>query len=81
MALLRLPGIGVSAPSGLQEFTRSDQAAGCPFLVEAPAALLSWRTSAPCTQKITSSAMLVAWSATRSRLRLIISAWNACGAR
>ena len=28
-----------------------------------------WRTSAPRTQKMTSSAMLVAWSPTRSRLR------------
>src|SRR5580658_7646439 len=28
-----------------------------------------WRTSEPCTQKMTSSAMFVAWSATRSRFR------------
>ena len=38
-----------------------------------------WRTSAPRTQKMTSSAMLVAWSPTRSRLRAIISAFSACG--
>src|ERR1700722_9378332 len=36
------------------------------------------RTSAPCTQKITSSAILVAWSATRSRLRATSSASSAC---
>src|SRR5258706_221828 len=36
------------------------------------------RTSAPRTQKITSSAMLVAWSATRSRFRAISKASSAC---
>ena len=38
-----------------------------------------WRTSEPWTQKMTSSAMLVAWSATRSRLRATSrasSAWR-----
>lgn len=37
-----------------------------------------WRTSEPRTQKMTSSAMLVAWSAERSRLRetmMALSAW------
>src|SRR5258707_952291 len=40
--------------------------------------LTLWRTSAPCTQKITSSAMFVAWSATRSRLRAINNASRDC---
>ncbi len=39
-----------------------------------------WRTSAPRTQKITSSAMLVAWSPIRSRLREMISVSSAWGA-
>jgi len=42
--------------------------------------LLRWRTSEPWTQKMMSSAMLVAWSATRSRLREIMSALRAWAA-
>ncbi len=37
-----------------------------------------WRTSDPRNQKITSSAMLVAWSAARSRLRATMIAFSAC---
>ena len=36
-----------------------------------------WRTSEPRTQKMTSSAMLVAWSAARSRLRAMMMALRA----
>ena len=45
---------------------------------EAEAACAWWRTSAPRTQKMTSSEMFVAWSATRSRLRATKSASSAC---
>src|ERR1700733_2444910 len=53
---------------------------GCGGCYELEAVLL-WRTSAPRTQKMTSSAMLVAWSPTRSRLREMIRALSDCGVR
>jgi len=52
----------------------------CFYFLLSPVTPAWCRTSAPRTQKITSSAIFVAWSATRSSAREIISAFSACTA-